>query len=304
MTLGLENRVAVVTGAGRGLGRAHARMLAARGAKVVVNDAGGSLDGREADPSVADSVVAEIKADGGEAIASYDSVADRASAKAIVDRAIDTYGKIDILVNNAGILRDRSFAKAELDDFDEVLRVHLQGTVYCTHAAWPHMSAGKYGRVVMTTSVSGTNGNFGQSAYSAAKMGIIGFMNTLAIEGRKNNIFVNSISPAAMTRMTADLIPAELAPLEGPELVSPAVAWMCSEDCKETGLIISASAAGFKRVHYFETEGVQFDPLAPPDAQQFEKAVARICDLETAKPTELGVLGDAEERLRSIGRLP
>ncbi len=299
----LENRVAVVTGAGGGLGRAHALLLAARGAKVVVNDVGGSMDGHCADTRYADAVVEEIMAGGGEAIPSYDSVSDRESAKKIIEAAVSAFGKIDILVNNAGILRDRSFAKVDLDDFFEVLRVHLLGTINCTYAAWPHMNAQKYGRVVVTTSVAGTNGNFGQTAYGTAKMGVLGFMNSLAIEGRKNNVLVNAISPGAFTRMTAELIPAASAALQGPEQVSPAVAWMCSEACTDTAPIIAASAGGFTRVKFFETEGVQFDPLELPSAEAFERATSEICDLSTAKPSELGFLGDAEQRLKSIGRL-
>lgn len=299
----LEGKVAVVTGGGGGLGRAHALLLAARGAKVIVNDLGSSMDGNDADPGPADTVVAEIKAAGGQAVANYENVTDRDAAKRIIDAAIDEFGKIDILVNNAGILRDRSFLKVDLDDFMSVLQVHLLGTVNCTHAAWPHMNNQKYGRVVVTTSVAGTNGNFGQTAYAVAKMGVVGFMNSLAIEGRKNNVMVNAISPGAFTRMTAELISAASAPLQGPEQVSPAVAWMCSEDCTETALIIAASAGGFTRVQYFETEGVQFDPLKLPSPEEFEEAIARICDLSTAKPTHLGFLGNADDRLRRMGRL-
>lgn len=303
MSLELENRVAVVTGAGAGLGRAHARLLAARGAKVVVNDVGGAVDGRGDDARIADAVVAEIKADGGEAVASYASVTDRDSARRIIETAVESFGKIDILVNNAGILRDRSFLKTDLDDLFDVLQVHLLGTINCTHAAWPHMNQQKYGRVVVTTSVAGTNGNFGQTAYGAAKMGVLGLMNSLAIEGRKNNILVNAISPSAYTRMTEAMIPEGLVRLQGPEQVSPAVAWMCSEACSETGLIIAAGAGGFTRVKFFETEGVQFDPLDIPNAAEFAGKVSKICDLATAKPTELGFLGNAEDRLRAIGRI-
>lgn len=302
MSLELENRVAVVTGAGAGLGRAHARLLASRGAKVVVNDVGGAIDGRGGDARVADAVVAEIREAGGEAVASYESVSDRDSARRIIETAVDTFGKIDILVNNAGILRDRSFLKTDLDDLTEVLQVHLLGTINCTHAAWPHMSQQKYGRVVVTTSVAGMNGNFGQTAYGAAKMGVLGLMNSLALEGRKNNVLVNAVSPGAYTRMTEAMIPPAQAVLHGPEQVSPAVAWMCSEACTETGLIIAASAGGFTRVKFFETEGVQFDPLSLPSATEFAAAMSKISDLGTAKPTELGFLGNADDRLRAIGR--
>jgi NAD(P)-dependent dehydrogenase (short-subunit alcohol dehydrogenase family) len=297
----LDNRVAVVTGAGAGLGREHALLLAAQGAKVVVNDLGGAVDGRGGDQAAADKVVAAIKAKGGEAVANYDSVADAKSAANIVATAVKTFGRLDILVNNAGILRDKSFTKMDLADYQTVIQVHLMGSVYCTHAAWPIMYQQKYGRIVMTTSVAGTNGNFGQANYGAAKMALLGLMNCLAIEGRKNNVLVNAISPGARTRMTEGLIPEPIAKYEGPELVSPAVAWLCSEKCEETATIISASAGGFSRVQFFQTKGVQFDPAKPVTVEMFDQAYGKISDLGTAAPSPLGFLSDAEARLKAIG---
>ena len=197
-----EGRVAVVTGAGGGLGRCHAIALAERGAKVVVNDLGGSVDGIGSG-DMADKVVEEIKAAGGEAIANKASVADREGARSLVTDAIETFGGIDILVNNAGILRDKSFKNMTLDEFDLVIQVHLTGTAYVTHAAWPVMYEKNYGRIVFTSSGSGIYGNFGQSNYGAAKMGMLGFMNVLALEGASHNIKVNCLSPGAATRMTA-----------------------------------------------------------------------------------------------------
>ena len=303
MTIRFDNRVAIVTGAGVGLGRQHALLLASRGAKVVVNDTGAGPDGRGGDSAVADRVVDEIRAAGGVAIAHHGDVSDPAAAQALVGAAVAAWGRLDILVNNAGILRDRSFAKIDLADFNAVMQVHLMGTVNCSHAAWPLMVQQKYGRVVVTTSVAGSNGNFGQTHYGAAKMAVLGFMNCLAIEGRKSGILVNAISPAATTRMTEALIPPALASQMGPELVSPAVAWLCSETCQLTAHIITASAAGFARMQFYETQGVQFDPAQPLTLEMFDAAVDTVCDLGSATPSELGVLGNAQDRLKAIGRL-
>ncbi|MGF6313451.1 NAD(P)-dependent dehydrogenase (short-subunit alcohol dehydrogenase family) [Bradyrhizobium sp. i1.8.4] len=305
MTLRLDNRVAIVTGAGTGLGREHALLLAARGAKLVVNDPGRALDGRESDQTVADQVVAEIRRQGGVAVANYDSVADPQAAKRIVDTAITAFGRLDILVNNAGILRDKSFGKMALDDYRKVIDVHLMGSVYCTHAAWPVMTQQKYGRVVMTTSTAGTNGSFGQTNYGAAKMALIGLMNCLATEGRKNNVLVNAVSPGAVTRMTEALTPEGLAKYQGPELVSPAVGWLASERCTETALILWASAGHYARFQIFQTEGVQFDPAKPITVEMFDEAFPRIADLATATPSRLGFgfNANAAERLKAIGRL-
>lgn len=296
-----DGKVAVVTGAGAGLGREHALLLASRGAKVVVNDLGGGVDGAGGDKSPADKVVDEIKAAGGEAVANYDSVASREGGAAIVQTAIDTWGRIDILICNAGVLRDKSFAKAELDDFEFVFGVHYFGTLYCAHAAWKHMIDQGFGRMVFTTSIAGTSGNFGQSNYGSAKMGMIGLMNTLAIEGFKKNVKVNCISPGALTRMTGNLGMDEdfMAKLR-PELVSPAVAYLCSEECEATGTTITAAAGGYGRVHMFETRGVQLDPGAGVTIEQFADNFAEISDLSKADPCTPGAEGKIQERLDKL----
>jgi len=206
MTIRFDNRVAIVTGAGNGLGRAHALLLASRGAKVVVNDPGGSVDGKGGDASAADKVVNEIKAAGGQAAASYDSVATWAGAQNIINTAVKAFGGLDILVNNAGILRDKSFSKMPVEDFETVMQVHFMGTMYCTKAAWPIMNEKKYGRIVLTSSASGLVGNFGQSNYGAAKTAMLGLMYCLRHEGERANIKINTISPAADTRMTGSLM--------------------------------------------------------------------------------------------------
>ena len=300
MTIRYDNRVAIVTGAGAGLGREHALLLASRGAKVVVNDPGGAVDGRGTAAAVADKVVAEIKAAGGQAVASYDSVADWKSAQNIIKTAVDSFGRLDILVNNAGILRDKSFHKMEPEDFEFVVQVHLMGTVYCTMAAWPLMREAKYGRIVVTTSGSGTVGNFGQSNYGAAKMAVNGLINCLKFEGAKYNILCNAISPSAKTRMTEGLIPEAVLDFMRPELVSPAVAWMASEQCNVSGEIFGANAGFYKRVKYIESEGVQFDPTKPVTPEMFADALPRIMDI--SKPIEHGFgTPRLEARLRAMG---
>ncbi|MEU7812784.1 SDR family NAD(P)-dependent oxidoreductase [Pseudonocardia sp. NPDC049154] len=295
-------RVAVVTGAGGGLGRSHALLLASRGAKVVVNDLGGGVRGEGGDASPADTVVAEIKEAGGEAVANYDSVSDPEGARRIIQTAVDTFGGIDILINNAGILRDKTFKKVDLADFRAVLEVHLLGTVYCTHAAWPIMNAAGYGRIVVTTSLAGTSGNLGQSAYGTAKLGMVGLVNSLAIEGARNNVRINAISPGAATRMTDGLNPPAVDRYLTSELVSPGVAYLVSEECTVSGQILQSMAGGYSRVHYFETEGVQFDPQQPLTPEMIADRYDEISDLSTATPTEPGIAGRTEQRLRSIGR--
>lgn len=256
-----EGKVAIVTGAGGGLGRCHALAFAERGAKVVVNDLGGSVDGSGAGDA-ADAVVAEIKAAGGEAIANKASVADRAGAKSIVDDAVKAYGTVDILVNNAGILRDKSFKKMSLDDFDLVMQVHMMGTAYVTHAAWPIMYEKNYGRIVCTSSTSGIYGNFGQANYGAAKMGMLGLMNVLAIEGVSHNVKVNCLAPGAATRMIGaipgrDISTEEMQTKMSPALVTPAVLFMCTEDAP-TGKVIQASGGRFNIASIFSNEGMNF----------------------------------------------
>jgi NAD(P)-dependent dehydrogenase (short-subunit alcohol dehydrogenase family) len=256
MSIDFKGKVAIVTGAGGGLGRTHALELAKRGAKVVVNDLGGAMDGSGGSSEAANKVVAEIKAAGGEAIANGSSVSDKKGVENLVKDTVKAYGRIDILINNAGILRDKSFKKMTLEDFELVINVHLLGSAYCTAAVWPIMSEQNYGRIVMTTSPSGLFGNFGQANYGAAKLGVVGFMNTLTIEGKKNNIRVNAIAPVAATRMTENLIPeAALAQL-GPEKVTPGVVFLCSEDAP-SGVILQAMGGRFNIAAIVENNWVE-----------------------------------------------
>ena len=250
-----DGKVAIVTGAGGGLGRQHALELARRGAKVVVNDLGGSVDGSGGSSAAADAVVAEIKAAGGEAISNGSSVTDDAGVALMIKQAMDAWGRIDILIANAGILRDKSFSKMEMADFELVVNVHLMGTVKPVKAVWEIMKAQNYGRIVVTTSSSGMYGNFGQSNYGAAKLGIIGFMNTIKLEGQKNNIHINAISPVAATRMTENLMPAEVLERLKPEYVTPGVVYLASEEAPN-GAILTAGAGAFALSRIYETEGV------------------------------------------------
>jgi NAD(P)-dependent dehydrogenase (short-subunit alcohol dehydrogenase family) len=267
-----DGQVAIVTGAGGGLGREHALALAARGAKVVINDLGVARDGTGSSSAAAEAVVAEIEAAGGEAIANGASVTDPVAVQAMVDAAMAKWGRVDILVNNAGVLRDKSFAKMTLDDFRFVVDVHLMGAVNCTKAVWEIMRAQNYGRIVMTTSSSGLYGNFGQANYGAAKMALVGFMQTLSIEGAKNDIRVNCLAPTAHTRMTEDLGAA--LPLEalGPELVSPGLLYLVSQDAP-TRCILGAGAGGFERAYVTITQGIHaVGPDAPEQvAARFEE---------------------------------
>jgi NAD(P)-dependent dehydrogenase (short-subunit alcohol dehydrogenase family) len=249
-----QDRVAVITGAGGGLGRSHALLLASRGAAVVVNDLGGSVGGEGSDASAADTVVAEIRGAGGEAVAEHSSVADPDGAAAIVRKAMDEYGRIDILVNNAGILRDRSFANMAVDEIEAVLDVHLRGGFFVTRAAFPIMKEQAYGRIIMTASASGVIGNFGQSNYGAAKMGLVGLMNVLKLEGAKYNIKVNTIAPIARTRMTMELL-GDSAAFFDPESVSPAVAYFASEGCEVTGETWSVGGGQVSRFFVGLTDG-------------------------------------------------
>jgi NAD(P)-dependent dehydrogenase (short-subunit alcohol dehydrogenase family) len=250
-----DGKVAIVTGAGGGLGRQHALELARRGAKVVVNDLGGSMDGSGGSSAAAEAVVAEIKAFGGEAIANGGSVTDDAGVAHMVQQTMDQWGRIDILIANAGILRDKSFSKMEIADFELVLNVHLLGTVKPAKAVWEIMKAQNYGRIVVTTSSSGLYGNFGQSNYGAAKLGIIGFMNTIKLEGQKNNVHINAISPVAATRMTENIMPPAMLDKLKPEYVTPGVVYLASEDAP-TGAILAAGAGVFALARIYETEGV------------------------------------------------
>jgi NAD(P)-dependent dehydrogenase (short-subunit alcohol dehydrogenase family) len=263
MTIRFDGQVAIVTGAGGGLGREHALALAARGAKVVVNDLGAARDGSGGSATAAEAVVAEIEAAGGEAMANAASVTDSAAVEAMVAEVMARWGRIDILVNNAGILRDKSFAKMDLADFQLVMDVHLMGAVHCTKEVWEIMRTQNYGRIVMTTSSSGLFGNFGQANYGAAKMALVGLMQTLAIEGAKNDIRVNALAPTAHTRMTEDL---QGLPLEalGPELVTPGLIYLVSRDAP-TRAILAAGAGGFERAYVTLTQG---DFAVGPDAPE------------------------------------
>ena len=250
-----DGKVAIVTGSGGGLGRQHALELARRGAKVVINDLGGSMDGSVGSSESAQKVVDEIKAFGGEAIANGSSVTDDAGVKHMVEQTMAAFGRIDILIANAGILRDRSFSKMEVADFEAVLAVHVMGTMKPAKAVWEIMKAQNYGRIVVTTSSTGLYGNFGQTNYAAAKLGLVGFMNTLKLEGQKNNIRVNAISPVAATRMTESLMPPEMLDKLKPEFVTPGVVYLVSEDAP-TGVVLTAGAGVFATAKIFETEGV------------------------------------------------
>jgi len=255
MTIRFDGKVAIITGAGGGLGRSHALALAKLGAKVVVNDLGGNVDGTGGSSQAAEKVVAEIKAAGGEAIANGSSITDRKGVENLVKQTMDAYGRVDLLVNNAGILRDKSFAKVSLDDFQLIVDVHLMGAVNVTKAVWPIMIEQNYGRIVMVTSGSGLFGNFGQTNYAAAKLGQVGLMNALKQEGRKYNIKVNTLAPIAATRMTESIMPPQALEALKPELVTPAVLFMLSEDAP-TGAIITAGAGFFAAVKTIEAEGM------------------------------------------------
>jgi NAD(P)-dependent dehydrogenase (short-subunit alcohol dehydrogenase family) len=286
MTIRFDGRVAVVTGAGGGLGRQHALALAARGAMVVVNDLGGTLDGNGGTPTAAQAVVDEIRAAGGEAIASGASVTDAVAVQKMIDEAMATWGRVDILVNNAGILRDKSFTKMTLDDFRLVVEVHLMGAVNCTKAVWDVMRAQNYGRIVMTTSSSGLYGNFGQSNYGAAKMALVGLMQTLSIEGAKNDIRVNCLAPTAATRMTENLMPEAVLKLLQPEAVTPGLLALVAEDAP-TRAILCAGAGAFERAHITLTQGV-FVGLPGDAAEQVELNFAALSSRDGETVPESG----------------
>ncbi len=254
MTIQLTNQVAIVTGAGGGLGREHALALAARGAKVVVNDLGGSLDGSGNNQTAAQKVVNEIIAAGGQAVANSASVTDPVAVETMVKQCMDTFGRVDVLVNNAGILRDKSFSKMTAEDFKLVLDVHLMGAFHCTKAVWEIMKAQEYGRIINTTSSSGLFGNFGQSNYGAAKMGLVGLMQVLSIEGLKYNIKVNCLAPTAHTRMTEGLMPEAVLEQLSPDRVSPAVVFLASEQAPSR-TIICAGAGSFEVANLTLTRG-------------------------------------------------
>jgi NAD(P)-dependent dehydrogenase (short-subunit alcohol dehydrogenase family) len=279
-----DGRVAIVTGAGGGLGRSHALLLASRGAKVVVNDLGGTVEGTGAGSAAADKVVEEIRAAGGEAVANYNGVDTWEGGEAIVKTALDAFGKVDILINNAGILRDKSFMKMEEIDLDQVIAVHLKGGFNVTKAAFPVMRENNYGRIVMTTSNTGLYGNFGQANYGAAKLGLVGFMNTLKLEGARYNILVNTIAPIAGTRMTATVMPPDMVEKLKPEYVSPMVAYMCSEECTDSGIIFTAGAGYFSRAVMVEGPGIALNAQKGITIEDIRDRIGDIKKLEGAQP--------------------
>jgi NAD(P)-dependent dehydrogenase (short-subunit alcohol dehydrogenase family) len=268
MALDFAGRVAIVTGAGGGLGRQHALALAARGARVLANDLGGAVDGSGGSASAAQRVVDEIRAAGGEAIANGASVTDFAAVQAMVQQAVDAWGRVDVLVSNAGILRDKSFGKMDLADFRLVLEVHLMGAVHCCKALWPVMTQQKYGRIVLTSSSSGLYGNFGQTNYGAAKMALVGFMQTLALEGMKHGIRVNCLAPTAATRMTESLFPPDMLEAFVPQAVVPAMLVLAGEQAP-TRTTLCAGAGAFEAAHVTLTQGawVGTGPDAPEQLQ-------------------------------------
>ena len=302
MTMRFDGRVAVVTGAGGGLGRQHALALAARGARVVVNDLGGTLDGNGATPKAALAVVDEIRAAGGQAMASGASVTDAVAVQAMMDEAIAAWGRIDILVNNAGILRDKSFSKMTLDDFRLVVEVHLMGAVNCCKAVWDTMRAQNYGRIVMTTSSSGLYGNFGQSNYGAAKMALVGLMQTLSIEGAKNDIRVNCLAPTAATRMTEHLLPEAVLKLLQAGAVTPGLLALVAEDAPNRA-ILCAGAGAFERAHITLTQGVfvgQPADAAEQVAQHFEALSQRSGETVPESGNAQGTI-EIEKAMRAVG---
>ncbi len=282
-----DGRVAIVTGAGGGLGREHALELARRGAKVVVNDLGGAMDGSGGNSEAAEAVVAEIKAMGGEAIANGSSVSDDAGVQKMFDDTIAAFGQVDILIANAGILRDKSFSKMSMDDINLVLDVHLRGTFKPIKAVWNHMKENNYGRIVVTTSSSGLYGNFGQSNYGAGKMGVVGIMNTLKIEGAKNNIKINAICPIAATRMTEGLMSPEVLAQLKPEYVTPGVMNLVKDDAP-TGMILSAGAGAFSMAQIVETKGAFVGHGEALTAEAVAAKWDQITDTSVQTPFDMG----------------
>jgi NAD(P)-dependent dehydrogenase (short-subunit alcohol dehydrogenase family) len=278
---GVEDRVIVVTGAGGGLGREYALTLAREGASVVVNDLGGARDGTGAGSAMADQVVAEIKDAGGRAEANYDSVATEEGAASIIKTALDEFGAVHGVVSNAGILRDGTFHKMPFENWDAVLKVHLYGGYNVIRAAWPHLREQSYGRVVVATSTSGLFGNFGQANYSAAKLGLVGLINTLAREGAKYNIKTNAVAPVAATRMTQDILPPEAFEKLTPEYVAPVVAYLCSEEVPETASVFIVGGGKVQRIALFQNDGVTFSSV--PSVDEVASHWSEITDLSAAK---------------------
>jgi NAD(P)-dependent dehydrogenase (short-subunit alcohol dehydrogenase family) len=286
MTIRFDDKVAIVTGAGGGIGKEHALELARRGAKVVVNDLGGSVDGSGASDA-ANEVVELIKSEGGEAISNGASVTDLDAVKNMVNQTMEKWGRIDILVNNAGILRDKSFHKVTLDDFNLVMDVHFQGSLNCTHTIFPIMREQEYGRIIFTSSASGVYGNFGQTNYGSAKMAMIGLMNTLKLEGQNKNIFTNSITPVAYTRMTEGLIPEDFGKNLRSEFITPAVIYLASDQAPN-GVTIAAGAGVFSRIFIHETMGVSLGMGEDMTPENIHANWDKISDMTEARALQNG----------------
>jgi NAD(P)-dependent dehydrogenase (short-subunit alcohol dehydrogenase family) len=278
---GVQDRVIVVTGAGGGLGREYALTLAKEGASVIVNDLGGARDGTGAGHNMADEVVKEIKDAGGRAAASYDSVAESEGAENIIKTALDEFGAIHGVVSNAGILRDGTFHKMTFENWDSVLKVHLYGGYNVIRAAWPHFREQSYGRVVVATSTSGLFGNFGQTNYGAAKLGLVGLINSLALEGAKYNIHANAVAPIAATRMTEDILPKEVLEKLTPEYVAPVVAYLSTEENPNNASVFVVGGGKVQRVALFQNDGITFDK--PPTVDDVAGHWDEITDLSAAK---------------------
>jgi len=289
MTISFAGKVAIVTGAGNGLGRSHALELARRGAKVVVNDLGGARDGSGASSAASQEVVQLIEAMGGEAISHGANVVHFDQVQDMVQQTMDKWGRVDILINNAGILRDKSFSKMTLDDFKLVMDVHVMGSVNCTKAVWDIMKQQNYGRIVMTTSSSGMYGNFGQANYGAAKMALIGLMNTLVLEGAKNNIHINALAPTAGTRMTEDLMPEEIVKAFAPEAVTAGMLTLCDDDAPNR-FILCAGAGGYSSASIFETDGCFI-----PSAKQSPETVREHWDQLTDQHNQKALVSGSQQ---------
>jgi 3-hydroxyacyl-CoA dehydrogenase/3a,7a,12a-trihydroxy-5b-cholest-24-enoyl-CoA hydratase len=285
-TLSFKGRVAVVTGAGGGLGRSYAHLLASRGAKVVVNDLGTSTAGVGNNSRAADRVVDEIKKAGGEAVPNYDSVED---GDKIIKTAIDNFGRVDIVINNAGILRDVSFQNMKEVDWDIIFKVHVHGAYKVTRAAWPYFREQNYGRIIMTASAAGIYGNFGQANYSAAKLSLLGFSNTLALEGVKRNIHCNTIAPIAGSRLTESVMPKEVVDALKPDYVAGLVAYLCHESSTENGSLFEVGAGWAAKLRWERTEGLFLDPSSPPTPEQIRDNWEKIGDWKNSShPTDIG----------------
>ena len=286
MSIRFDNKVAIVTGAGGGIGKEHALELAKRGAKVVVNDLGGTVDGSGASDA-ANEVVELIKSNGGDAFANGASVTDLNAVKAMVDQTMDQWGRIDILVNNAGILRDKSFHKVTMEDFNLVMDVHFQGSLNCTHTIFPIMREQEYGRIIFTSSSSGVFGNFGQTNYGSAKMAMVGLMNTLKLEGQNKNVYSNAITPVAYTRMTEGLIPEDFGKNLQPEYITPAMIYLASENAPN-GAIVAAGAGVFSRSFIHETMGVSLGMGEDMTPENIDANWDKISDMTDARALQNG----------------